>query len=125
MIIYFNRNCPLGVINIWKMIIFLCQLFNFFKHLFVIKFLIISALKIQHPTFDLLRMTVLQQQFIQLIQHSKMLCSKSSFNRKYSMTISRYFFIFLMNVLHNGIDNSKWVNLLVDWVDFNKAHTLQ
>jgi len=56
MIWYLDWNCPLRIVYIWEMIVFFRNFLCFSKNLFIVEFVIVSALEIEHPTFDLFRL---------------------------------------------------------------------
>jgi hypothetical protein len=106
------------------MVELLRQFLSFLEHFLVVELLVVSAFEVQHPTLDFVRLTMNDQQFVKFVQHPKMFSPKSSLNWQNSMTIPRNFFALFMHVLHNLVDDSARINLLIDGVDLDKTHTL-
>ncbi len=50
--------------------------------------------------------------------------SESSFNWQYSMAKSSHFSILFMNLFQYLCNNSEWVDLSEDGIDFNEANAL-
>lgn len=110
MIGYFNRNCPLWIVNVSKMAILSCDFVTFSKNLLVVEFRIVSQFEIERPTFNFVRLCLLVEQFINNIKHLKMLSLKRSLHRQYFMTIPRNILIPNPHILHNLIHNQYRIN---------------
>jgi len=124
MVIDLNRNSPLRIVNIGKVWVLGCNGGDFFQNFFIVEFVIVSAFEIQHPAFYLTSLAVDVHEFLDCIKHAKMFSLECSFNRQYSMAISRHLSSFLVHIFHYLVDNYQGIYLSVLWVYFYENQTL-
>ena len=99
------------------------QILYIFQYFLILKFVVISAFEVQHPTLDF-TLTVNYQQLLKFIKHSEVLGPESPFDWHYSMAISSEDSPMLVDIVHHLIDHHKRINLLVIWIDFDEQYAL-
>ena len=124
MVINFDRNGPLRIVDIRKMRVFRSNRGDFIQNLLVVELVIVSAFEIQHPALYFPSLAVKVDKLFNCIQHAEMLSFERSFNRHYSMAISCDLSAFLVNVFHYFADNHQRIYLGILRVYFYENETL-
>jgi hypothetical protein len=100
MVINFNRNSPLRIVDIREMRVFGSNGGDLLQNLLIVELVIVSAFEIQHPALYFPALAVDIDQLFDCIQHAEMFSFERSFNRQYSMAKAGDLSPLLVHIFH-------------------------